>query len=272
MPLLATVSPTSTAIAPVQTSGSTRAPAPAAGIFPGSAGHGRDWGGLHSCQVYEYARSATTDQSMCSVDEGRPGRRPRADAPAARRGERWLHDRTAQRTSPAATGSTQSTPPSPSAPGTSSASARYAPRSTCGTGASRSPRRRKPPPCRPASRRPASSPGNPARDAAVLSPSLLDAETYPSLSFTSTELVQAKGQEEDQAAGLWSLRGELEVRGVTRLVEVSDRTLSRPTAPRSARAPRSASTATTSASPPTAASPPAGSRSTSASSPTGRNS
>jgi polyisoprenoid-binding protein YceI len=61
---------------------------------------------------------------------------------------------------------------------------------------------------------------NPARDAAVLSSSLLDAETYPGISFTSTELVQAKGQEEDQAAGLWSLRGELEVRGVTRLVEV----------------------------------------------------
>ena len=56
---------------------------------------------------------------------------------------------------------------------------------------------------------------NPARDAAVLSPRLLDAEAYPSLSFTSTELVQAAGQ----AEGQWSLRGELEVRGVTRLVE-----------------------------------------------------
>ena len=53
---------------------------------------------------------------------------------------------------------------------------------------------------------------NPVRDAAALSPRLLDAEAYPSLSFTSTELVQAQGQ--------WSLRGELEVRGVTRLVEV----------------------------------------------------
>ena len=53
--------------------------------------------------------------------------------------------------------------------------------------------------------------GNPARDAAVLSGKLLDAATYPSLSFTSTELVQEQGQ--------WSLRGELEVRGVTRLVE-----------------------------------------------------
>jgi polyisoprenoid-binding protein YceI len=53
--------------------------------------------------------------------------------------------------------------------------------------------------------------GNPARDAAVLSPRLLDAETYPSLSFTSTALVQEQGR--------WSLRGELEVRGVTRLVE-----------------------------------------------------
>jgi polyisoprenoid-binding protein YceI len=67
---------------------------------------------------------------------------------------------------------------------------------------------------------------NPARDAAVLSSSLLDAETYPSISFTSTELVQAKGPtgpgggEQDQPAAPWSLRGELEVRGVTRLVEV----------------------------------------------------
>jgi polyisoprenoid-binding protein YceI len=58
--------------------------------------------------------------------------------------------------------------------------------------------------------------GNPVRDAAVLSPRLLDAETYPSVSFTSTELLKAP----DQAAGQWSLRGELEVRGVTRLVEV----------------------------------------------------
>jgi polyisoprenoid-binding protein YceI len=52
---------------------------------------------------------------------------------------------------------------------------------------------------------------NPVRDAAVLSPRLLDAEAYPSLSFTSTEFIQEQGQ--------WSLRGELEVRGVTRLVE-----------------------------------------------------
>jgi polyisoprenoid-binding protein YceI len=54
--------------------------------------------------------------------------------------------------------------------------------------------------------------GNGARDAAVLSPKLLDAEAYPSLTFTATELTEADGR--------WSLRGELEVRGVTRLVEV----------------------------------------------------
>ena len=53
--------------------------------------------------------------------------------------------------------------------------------------------------------------GSGPRDAAVLSPRLLDAEAYPSLSFTSTELASEQGQ--------WSLRGELEVRGVTRLVE-----------------------------------------------------
>jgi polyisoprenoid-binding protein YceI len=53
--------------------------------------------------------------------------------------------------------------------------------------------------------------GNGARDAAVLSPRLLDAAAYPTLSFTSTQLVNEQGQ--------WALRGELEVRGVTRLVE-----------------------------------------------------
>jgi polyisoprenoid-binding protein YceI len=53
--------------------------------------------------------------------------------------------------------------------------------------------------------------GNETRDAAVLSPRLLHAEAHPSLSFTSTRLIQEQGQ--------WSLRGELEVRGVTRLVE-----------------------------------------------------
>jgi polyisoprenoid-binding protein YceI len=53
--------------------------------------------------------------------------------------------------------------------------------------------------------------GNGARDAAVLSPRLLDAEAFPTISFISTELAQ-----EDHA---WTLRGELEVRGVSRLVE-----------------------------------------------------
>ena len=53
--------------------------------------------------------------------------------------------------------------------------------------------------------------GNPARDAAVLSPRLLHAEACPSLTFTSTELIEDGGQ--------WALRGEFEVRGVTRLVE-----------------------------------------------------
>ncbi len=53
--------------------------------------------------------------------------------------------------------------------------------------------------------------GNPARDAAVLSRRLLDAEAFPSITFTSTELIQAGHR--------WSLRGELEVRGVARLVE-----------------------------------------------------
>jgi len=59
--------------------------------------------------------------------------------------------------------------------------------------------------------------GSETRDAAVLSPRLLHAEAYPSLSFTSTQLIQEQGQ--------WSLRGELEVRGVTRLVEARITTL-----------------------------------------------
>lgn len=56
--------------------------------------------------------------------------------------------------------------------------------------------------------------GNGARDAAVLSPRLLDAEAYPTMSFISTELVSPQGEH-----GQWSLRGQLEVRGVSRLVE-----------------------------------------------------
>jgi polyisoprenoid-binding protein YceI len=51
----------------------------------------------------------------------------------------------------------------------------------------------------------------------VLSPRLLGAEAYPSLSFTSTGLVSEQGE--------WSLRGELEVRGVTRLVAARIRAL-----------------------------------------------
>jgi polyisoprenoid-binding protein YceI len=53
--------------------------------------------------------------------------------------------------------------------------------------------------------------GTAARDAAVLSPRLLDAEAFPTISFISTEIAQA-GQ-------AWTLRGELEVRGVTRPAE-----------------------------------------------------
>jgi len=53
--------------------------------------------------------------------------------------------------------------------------------------------------------------GNGPRDAAVLSPRLLDAEAHPTISFISTGLVSEQGT--------WSLRGELEVRGVTRLAE-----------------------------------------------------
>lgn len=53
--------------------------------------------------------------------------------------------------------------------------------------------------------------GNDARDAAVLSPRLLDAATYPSIVFTSTALENQDGQ--------WLLRGQLEVRGTGRPVE-----------------------------------------------------
>lgn len=60
--------------------------------------------------------------------------------------------------------------------------------------------------------------GNADRDSHVLSPRLLDAEAYPGLTFTSTELVAAQGR--------WTMRGELEVRGVTRLVEVRLRAVS----------------------------------------------
>lgn len=53
--------------------------------------------------------------------------------------------------------------------------------------------------------------GNDNRDAIAASHRLLDVAAYPGFTFTSTELIEAQGQ--------WSLRGEFEVRGVTRLVE-----------------------------------------------------
>jgi polyisoprenoid-binding protein YceI len=58
--------------------------------------------------------------------------------------------------------------------------------------------------------------GSQARDAAVLSPRLLDAQAHPSLTFTSTDLARVP----DDEAGQWLLRGELEVRGVTCPFEV----------------------------------------------------
>lgn len=54
--------------------------------------------------------------------------------------------------------------------------------------------------------------GSGARDAAVLSPRLLDAEASPTISFISTDLVHEQGT--------WSLRGELEVRGAIQQAEV----------------------------------------------------
>ena len=71
--------------------------------------------------------------------------------------------------------------------------------------------------------------GNDARDAAVLSPRLLDAATYPSLTFVSTALERESESDTAGAAGnegRWLLRGELEVRGVGRLVETAIATVS----------------------------------------------
>ncbi len=61
--------------------------------------------------------------------------------------------------------------------------------------------------------------GNPMRDAAVLSSGLLNAGTYPALTFTSTDLLRESAGGPDGESGPWLLRGELEARGVTRLVE-----------------------------------------------------
>jgi polyisoprenoid-binding protein YceI len=61
--------------------------------------------------------------------------------------------------------------------------------------------------------------GSTARDAAVLSPRLLDATAYPSLTFTSTEFIRAAAGPAEGEASQWRLRGALEVRGVARPVE-----------------------------------------------------
>jgi polyisoprenoid-binding protein YceI len=60
--------------------------------------------------------------------------------------------------------------------------------------------------------------GNNARDTAVLSARLLDTQNHPTITFTSTALVED--------AGRWLLRGELAVRGVTCPVEASIGTVS----------------------------------------------
>jgi polyisoprenoid-binding protein YceI len=62
----------------------------------------------------------------------------------------------------------------------------------------------------------------------VLSTRLLDAATYPTLTFISTalELDSASGSASDREEVRWLLRGELEVRGVSRLVEASIVTVS----------------------------------------------
>jgi polyisoprenoid-binding protein YceI len=63
--------------------------------------------------------------------------------------------------------------------------------------------------------------GNDARDASVLSPRLLDAEAYPTLVFTSTGLSGLPGgSAPPRDDSHWVLHGELQVRGVTRPVEV----------------------------------------------------
>jgi len=54
--------------------------------------------------------------------------------------------------------------------------------------------------------------GNPGRDAAVLSARLLDAGTYPDITFSSSRL--------DHAGGHWILHGLLTVHGTARPVEV----------------------------------------------------
>ena len=59
--------------------------------------------------------------------------------------------------------------------------------------------------------------GNPARDGAVLSARLLDAAAYPTIAFTATALAAEQALTEED--GQWRVRGDLEVRGVSRPVE-----------------------------------------------------
>jgi polyisoprenoid-binding protein YceI len=68
--------------------------------------------------------------------------------------------------------------------------------------------------------------GNPARDAAVLSARLLDAAAYPTIAFTATALTEEQALIEEQALAegdrQWRVRGDLEVRGVSRPLVSAD--------------------------------------------------
>jgi polyisoprenoid-binding protein YceI len=61
--------------------------------------------------------------------------------------------------------------------------------------------------------------GNPARDAAVLSARLLEAAAYPTIAFTGTALTEEQALTEGDRQ--WRVRGDLEVRGVSRPLEAA---------------------------------------------------
>ena len=111
-------------------------------------------------------------------------------------------------TSPATTPSTSPTPGSASPPGT-----RWSPPSAASSPSSRAPPTSTPPTRRPPAPRspsapPASAPARPTATATCVSADFFDVETFPEITFVTTDVTRAD-------AATWTVTGDLTIKGVT---------------------------------------------------------